>query len=87
MIDELVGHMADILKELDGVVALRQTVEGTGPHLFKTGDDLSQLALTPRYPLASDVSMLQKRFPEASFGIVVAWMASPTGVDVTWYRR
>ena len=70
MMEELVAHVADKLQELDGVVALRQTAEGTAPHLFRAGDDLSQLTLTPHYPLASVVSLLQKRYPEARFGIV-----------------
>ena len=57
-IEELRAHVADRLQELDGVVALRRTTEGTAPHLFREGDDLSQLALEPRYPLASIVSLL-----------------------------
>lgn len=70
LIEEIRAHVAEKLKELDGVVALRRTAEGTAPHLFQDGDDLSGLVLTPRYPLASVVSLLQKRFPEARFGIV-----------------
>jgi formate dehydrogenase subunit beta len=70
-IEELRAHVADKLGELDGVVALRRTSEGTAPHLFREGDDLSQLVLEPRYPLASVVSLLQKRYPEARFGIIV----------------
>ncbi len=70
MIEEITAHVADKLQELDGVVALRRTVKGTAPHLFRAGDDLSQLALDPRYPLASVVSLLQKRYPEARFGVV-----------------
>jgi formate dehydrogenase subunit beta len=69
-IKELRAHVAERLKELDGVVALRRTAAGTAPHLFQDGDDLSQLVLEPRYPLASVVSLLQKRYPEARFGIV-----------------
>ena len=63
-------HVAEKLGELDGVVGLRRTSEGTAPYLFREGDDLSQLVLDPRYPLASVVSLLQKRYPEARFGIV-----------------
>jgi len=70
MIEQVRAHVADKLEELDGVVALRQTSEGTAPHLFRKGDDLSQLVLDPRYPLAPVVSLLQKRYPEARFGIV-----------------
>jgi formate dehydrogenase subunit beta len=70
MIEEVRAHMAEKLGELDGVVGLRRTVEGAAPYLYKEGDDLSQLVLEPRYPLASIVSLLQKRYPEARFGIV-----------------
>jgi formate dehydrogenase subunit beta len=69
-IDELRAHVADKLGELDGVVALRRTTEGIAPYLFQAGDDLSQLVLEPRYPLAPVVSLLQKRYPDARFGIV-----------------
>jgi hypothetical protein len=70
MIKDIRAHVAEKLKELDGVVALRRTAEGTAPYLFQEGDDLSQLVLEPRYPLASVISLLQKRYPEARFGIV-----------------
>jgi formate dehydrogenase subunit beta len=70
LIEEIRAHATEKLKELDGVVALRRTTEGTAPYLFQDGDDLSQLVLEPRYPLASVISLLQKRFPEAQFGIV-----------------
>jgi ferredoxin len=68
--EELRTHVGEKLHELDGVVALRQTTEGTAPYLFRKGNDLSQLVLDSRYPLASVVSLLQKRYPEARFGIV-----------------
>ena len=69
-IEELRAHVAQKLQELDGVVALRRTAEGTAPHLFREGDDLSQLVLEPRYPLAPVISLIQKRHPEARIGIV-----------------
>jgi len=70
IIEETRARVAEKLEELDGVVGLRQKAEGTAPYLFHKGDDLSQLALSPRYPLASVVSLLQKRYPEARFGVV-----------------
>jgi len=68
--DALRAHVTEKLPELDGVVGLRRTVEGTAPFLFRPGDDLSELVLSPRYPLASVVSLLQKRYPQARFGVV-----------------
>jgi len=70
MIEELRAHVAEKLAELDGIIGLRRTAVGTAPYLFREGDDLSQLVLEPRYPLASIISLLQKRYPEARFGIV-----------------
>ena len=70
MIEELRAHVAEKLKELDGVIGLRRTAVGTAPYLFREGDDLSELVLEPRYPLAHIVSLLHKRYPDARFGIV-----------------
>jgi len=74
MIEDIRARVAEKLEDLDGVVALRRTSEGTAPYLFREGtasaDDLSQLVLEPRYSLAATISLLQKRYPEARFGIV-----------------
>jgi ferredoxin len=70
IMEALRDHLAQKLKELDGVIGLRRAVEGTAPYLFRPGDDLSQLALEPRYPLGPIVSLLQKRYPQAHFGVV-----------------
>ena len=64
------ARVAELLQELDGVVALRRIGEGAAPHLFRPGDDLSPLVMDPRYPLAPVVALLQKRYPDARFGIV-----------------
>jgi formate dehydrogenase subunit beta len=64
------ANVAEKLQELDGVIGLRQTSEGIAPHLFRDGDELSQMVLEPRYPLALVVSRLQKRYREGRFGIV-----------------
>jgi formate dehydrogenase subunit beta len=70
MIEQVRAQVTEKLVELDGVIGLRRTAEGTAPYLFQAGNNLSQLVLEPRYPLASVVSLLQKRYPEARFGIV-----------------
>ena len=49
MIDKVRARVQDKIEQLDGFVALRRTAEGTAPHLFKAGDDLSQLELGPTY--------------------------------------
>ncbi len=69
-IEALRARVAEKLMELDGVVALRRTTEGTAPHLFQAEDDLATLVLDPRYPLSTTVALLQRRYPEARLGIV-----------------
>jgi formate dehydrogenase subunit beta len=70
MIEEIRRVVAERLEELDGVVALRKSGGGVAPHLFRKGDDLSELEIAPRYPLATVVSRLQKAFPDIRLGIV-----------------
>jgi ferredoxin len=70
MIRELRAVVSDKLGELDGVVGLRQTSQGVMPHLFRSPDEVSQMMLQPRYPLATVLGRLQKRYPEARLGIV-----------------
>jgi formate dehydrogenase subunit beta len=70
VVEQIRARVAEKLQNLEGIVALRRTTEGTAPYLFRPGDDLSELVLEPRYPLASVVSLLQKRYPEARFGVV-----------------
>jgi formate dehydrogenase subunit beta len=62
--------VAERLQELDGVVALRQSSEGVAPHLFRKGDDLSELEIIPRYPLMTVVARLHKAFPDIHLGVV-----------------
>jgi formate dehydrogenase subunit beta len=70
MIEQIRARVAENLKELDGVVGLRQTEQGAAPYLFRDGDDLTELVMEPRYPVSKTVSKLQKRFKTANFGIV-----------------
>ena len=70
MIDPVRARVTELLQELDGVVAMQRTTAGTAPYLFKAGDDVSQLELHPRYPLAPIVSLLHKRFPKGNIGVV-----------------
>ncbi len=70
IVEEIRTHVAEKLDDLDGVIGLRRTSEGTAPHLFRPGDDLAQLVLDPRYPLGAVVSLLQKRHPQARLGVI-----------------
>jgi ferredoxin len=70
MIDQVRARVIELLSELDGIVGLQKTTAGTAPYLFKAGDDVAQLELHPRYPLAPIVSLLHKRSPEVRIGVV-----------------
>ncbi len=56
---------------VDGVLALRVDGPGSAPHLFGPGDDLSDLALWPKYPTPKIMDSLQQAHPEARLGIVI----------------
>jgi len=70
MIDQIQAKTAELIQGLDGVVGLRQTDQGTAPYLFKDEVEISHLVMEPRYPVSETLSKLQKRFPEARFGLV-----------------
>lgn len=57
--------------EVDGVLALRADHGGTVPHLFQPGDDLSDLALWPKFPLPLTVDLLLSSHPETKLGVVI----------------
>ena len=57
--------------EVEGVLALRSDHGGSVPHLFHRGDDLSVLAVWPKFPLPSTVDMLLDAHPETRLGMVV----------------
>ena len=70
VVEEVRGRVLARLRELDGVVGLRRTAEGTAPYLFRDADEVAQLVLEPRYPLATVVSLLHKRRPGVHIGVV-----------------
>lgn len=70
MIADVRTRVQELLQTLDGVVAMQRTRVGTAPALFKRGDDLETLVLSPRYPLSTTVSLLHKRYPDIQIGVV-----------------
>ena len=69
-IDPLRQLVAEALDELDGVIALRRDVFGAAPYLFTNKDDLSELAITPKYPIPTMLKLLQDAHTEGKTGIV-----------------
>lgn len=76
MIDQIRQIVAERLSQpegpdsMSGVVALRRSSEGVAPHVYRRGDDLSSLEITPRYPLMSVVTRLHNAFPDVRLGVV-----------------
>jgi len=62
--------MAETLKELDGVLALRSAWGGVAPHLFCREEELDGLALWPKYSLPQTLRLIQRAHPESRLGIV-----------------
>lgn len=68
--DELRPVLQRALGELDGVVALRSAWGETAPHLFRSADELGELAIAPKYPLPSVLQLIQEAHPDSRLGIV-----------------
>jgi formate dehydrogenase subunit beta len=54
--------------QVDGVLALRASGPASAPHLFRPGDDLSDLVLWPKYPIPKTVDMLLDAHPPQEGG-------------------
>ncbi len=69
-IEALKKVVAEALKELDGVLALRSNWGGVAPHLFSGEEELDGLALWPKYSLPRTLRLIQRAHPESRLGIV-----------------
>jgi formate dehydrogenase subunit beta len=56
--------------QVDGVLALRAAWPESTPHLFRPGDDVSNLVLWPKYQLPKILDLLLAANPEARLGMV-----------------
>jgi len=70
-------QLRDAVRELldsgnvEGVLALRIVGPGPAPHLFHAGDDLSDLALWPKYQIPKLLDMLLAANPDVRLGVVI----------------
>ena len=73
MIDEARDVVAGVLAkgEVEGVLCLREHEGAVGPHMFKAGDDLTGLVLTPKYALPTVIRWIHQHAPEAHIGAVL----------------
>lgn len=70
-LDALRKVVCEKLEGVEGVLALRTDHGGAAPHLYRRGDDLSDLVLAPRYPLALTLDLLLSAHPDSHLGVVV----------------
>ena len=72
MVEALREEASRLLEDgCDGIVGLRRKWGHVGPYLFTEVDELRDLVLEPRYPLAKLICQIQKRRPGMRLGGVV----------------
>jgi formate dehydrogenase subunit beta len=69
-LEPLKKAIEEILDEVDGVVALKNSSGHVAPHLFQDRAELDELAVAPKYPLPGTLHLIQKAHPEAKLAIV-----------------
>ncbi len=55
----------------DGIIGLRKRWGNVGPYLFTQVEEVQDLVLEPRYPLAKFICQIQGRWPDKRWGAVV----------------
>jgi formate dehydrogenase subunit beta len=69
-LEPLKKAIADLVDELDGVIALRNTSGYVAPCLFREKKELDELAIWPKYPVPTILRLIQTAHPHAKLGIV-----------------
>lgn len=57
--------------KIKGVLGLRKIHSNVQPYFFTDIEELKDIALSPKYPIAKIVKKLQQRYPDKKFGVVV----------------
>jgi len=55
----------------DGILGLRKKWGAIGPYLFTTQEELQEIEIQPRYPLANSIRRVQTRFPGKRLAAIV----------------
>ncbi len=80
MKEKVIDLVKGLLEEgkIQGFLGLRETVAGICPHLFTKAEELAELSLgdrkataDARYPLDQTLVFLNRKYPEATFGVLV----------------
>ncbi len=62
--------IAELLDEVEGVIALRNISGHVAPHLFRDKEELEELAIYPKYSMPAILRLIQTAHPEAKLGMV-----------------
>lgn len=87
LLDALKKAVAELMPQVDGVIALRRINKGCAAHLYLPGDDLSDLALSSPFPLPTPVRVIQAKYPDKIFGVVVRGCDERQLVELTKRRQ
>ncbi len=73
MFEEARKVVADVLAkgEVDGVLCLREADGAVGPHYYRSGDDLGDLVLAPKYALPLVLRWFHQHSPGTTVGAVL----------------
>lgn len=73
MLDKLRKIVAELLasSDIDGVIALKHLHGNVQPYVYKKGDDLDSLVISPKYPVATICKTIQSKYPDTKLGVVV----------------
>ncbi len=82
LLEALREEVARLLPQVEGVMAVRRMGDSLIPCLYRQGDDLSDLALSPHAPLVSAVRKIQQKYPDAVLGVVIKGCDQRTLVEL-----
>ena len=72
MIEALKEEASRLLQDgCDGIIGLRKKWGHVGPYLFSQLEELQDLVLEPRYPLAKFICQIQRKWPDKRLGAIV----------------
>ncbi len=82
LLEALRKEVTRLLPRVEGVMALRRIGDSVIPHLYRQGDDLSGLAVSPHAPLVNAVRQIQRKYPDVILGVVVKGCDQRTLVEL-----
>lgn len=72
MIEALKEEASRLLQDgYDGIIGLRKKWGHVGPYLFSQLEELQDLVLEPRYPLAKFICQIQRKWPDKRLGALL----------------